>query len=575
MKACAHCKLQYPSDSATCFLCGRALEEMQDPLVGITIAGRYVIDRAIGEGGMATVYAAHHRLVDRPCAIKVMSERFAKSEVIRERFRREAKAAQKLAHPNIIEIFDQGETPEGSLYLVMELLRGETLAQVVERGKMTLARTLPIAIQIARALARAHDLEVIHRDLKPENIFLSEGHEGGDWVKILDFGIARSMQDTRLTGAGEVFGTPEYMAPERISSIDAGPAADLYSLGVILYEMLAGELPFDGSDVAAFFIKHLKERPKPLRERVSGVPEPLEKLVMELLEKEPKDRPVDAHRVHADLLAAALALGVRAPREVLNEVSPSRGPPKTLPPIAIDQWAHRTAVFDRMLKTAYPGGEAGLDEKLVEVKKLVREIAELRARGMEQQRTLEAIESRGREIRERFGHAVDALGLDASRARDDLKATQAQADSVRAEADLPRKKLVEMMPEMLRWEGRSAQTTPYRELAEAYRGAAKLIDEWADGHEAVKAVEIEVAARRGEVDDIEFQIKELRAALAKHEEQLEREEADRQRSVGDLGRRADELEKRLVEVSTDFCAPLRRLSALEALFVELETGAAA
>ena len=124
----------------------------------------------------------------------------------------------------------------------MELLDGETLADLLDHGKVPIERALPISIQIARALARAHDLEVIHRDLKPENIFLARDDDGRDLVKLLDFGIARSMQDTRLTGAGEVFGTPQYMAPERITSIDAGPSADLYALGVILYEMLTGAL---------------------------------------------------------------------------------------------------------------------------------------------------------------------------------------------------------------------------------------------------------------------------------------------------------------------------------------------
>ncbi|MEO6601351.1 MAG: protein kinase, partial [Polyangiaceae bacterium] len=169
MKSCTQCKLKYPDDAAGCFLCGGALVAIQDPLIGVTIAGRYQIEEVLGQGGMATVYAARHRLVDRPCAVKVMSPQYTRNEVIRERFRREAKAAQKLAHPNIIEIFDQGETPDGYLYLVMELLRGETLADVLEHGKVPLERGLPIMIQIARALARAHDLEVIHRDLKPEN----------------------------------------------------------------------------------------------------------------------------------------------------------------------------------------------------------------------------------------------------------------------------------------------------------------------------------------------------------------------------------------------------------------------
>ena len=261
MKACPQCNLKYPSESTSCFLDGAALVDIQDPRIGTTIAGRYLIEEVIGEGGMATVYRARHRLVDRPCAVKIMNHSFTGNDVIRERFRREAKAAQKLAHPNIIEIFDQGDTDDGSMYLVMELLEGETLADVLDRGRVPLEDALPILIQIARALARAHDLEVIHRDLKPENIFLANYPDGSTRVVLLDFGIARSNQDTRLTGSGEVFGTPQYMAPERITSIDAGPAADLYAVGVIMFEMLTGRLPFEANDVASFFIKHMKEDP--------------------------------------------------------------------------------------------------------------------------------------------------------------------------------------------------------------------------------------------------------------------------------------------------------------------------
>jgi len=576
MKSCSQCKLKYPDDSAACFLCGGALVALQDPLIGTTIGGRYQIEEVLGQGGMATVYAAHHRLVDRPCAVKVMSPQYTRNEIIRERFRREAKAAQKLAHPNIIEIFDQGETPEGNVYLVMELLKGETLADVLERGKVPLERGLPIMIQIARALARAHDLEVIHRDLKPENIFLALGSNGTDQVKLLEFGIARSMQDSRLTGAGEVFGTPQYMAPERITSIEAGPSADLYSLGVIMYEMLTGTFPFDATDITTFFIKHLKEAPASPKTHDPSIPDALERLVMECLAKDAKDRPVDAHRVQADLMAIAGAIGLRIQQDAFGDEAESRGPAKTLPPVAIDRWVRRTAVFEQMLGQAFPSQRPPeLVELFMEVKKLVREISELRAKAVAEQRALESIEARSRDIRQRLGHAVDALGVDASRARDELKGALAGAAALTLDMDRPASELKRSLTEILRWEGRSAFVEPYPELAAAYRRSAEIVDAWCVSKQRLKESEARVTARRGEVDDLEFQIKELRSALAKNEEALEREEVDCRTNVSELGPRADELEALLLERASRFCAPLRGKRELAGLFAELESDAQA
>jgi serine/threonine protein kinase len=576
MKACPQCNLRYPGGSVSCFVDGVTLVEIQDPRIGTTIAGRYQIERVIGEGGMATVYGARHRLVDRPCAIKVMSRSFARDEVIRERFRREAKAAQKLAHPNIIEIFDQGELDDGTLYLVMELLDGEPLADVLDHGgKIPLERALPVAIQISRALARAHDLEVIHRDLKPENIYLARDDAGGDHVKLLDFGIARSMQDTRLTGAGEVFGTPQYMAPERITSIDAGPAADLYALGVILYEMFTGQLPFEARDVTGWFIEHLKKQPAPPRSKEPSLPVALDRLVLQLLAKNVEERPVDAHRVHADLMAVAGAIGVRIPVETAQQELSSQHPAATLPPVAIDQWARRTSLFDRMLGRLSPAHRSPqLQQTLGEVKAMVAEIAELRSRSVKEQRALEGIDTRGRETRQRFGHAVDALGVDASKARDELRNAVAAAGALAIEVDKHQRRAIEAQKNAVFWEGRSGFQEPYKELAEAYRAMANGVDAWRRIAEKHKEAEAKTVAKRSELSDLEFQIHELRGALAKQQENQDQEEAQKRENIEAMGRRADELENRLLDLATRFCAPLRSRPELRPLFQELEAGVA-
>ncbi len=576
MKQCPQCKLKYPSESVTCFVDGTSLVDIPDPRIGTTLAGRYVIENVIGEGGMATVYRAQHKLVDRPCAVKIMNAALAKNEVIRERFRREAKAAQTLAHPNIIEIFDQGETQDGSMYLVMELLDGESLADVVERGKVPLERALPIWIQISRALARAHDFEVIHRDLKPENIFLQRLRSGGETVKLLDFGIARSMQDSRLTGAGEVFGTPQYMAPERITSIDAGPAADLYAVGVIMYEMLVGELPFDAPDVATFFIKHLKEAAPHPKSKDPTVPEQLDALVVELMAKAAKDRPVDAHKVHKDLLALAGAIGIRVPAEVPQDQPSSREPAPTLPPVAIDRWAKRTVLFEQMLQKVYgaqpPTEQAGL---LREVKELVREIAVLRGKAVQAQRKLEAVETRGRDGRQRFGNAVDALGIDASKARNDAKEEEARCDAARERFASAREAFVATHQEIVRWEGRSGFQEPYADLAKAYRGGAAAVEAWLVVRDELRACERVATEKKGFVADLDFQIQALRLALQNHEQEIEKEQSECETQVGNLGGKAEELEGQLLALATRFCAPLRSRPELGPLFQELEADAAA
>jgi len=577
MKSCPKCNLRYPDESTYCFVDGAVLEPLKDPRVGTTIAGRYLIENVLGEGGMATVYRARHTLIDRPCAVKILNPALARDKMVRERFRREAKSAKKLAHPNVIDIFDEGDTGDGTSFMVMELLDGEPLDAIVSRGPMSLDRALPIMIQVSRGIARAHDLEVIHRDLKPENIFIGRRDDGSDLVKLLDFGIARSAQDSRLTGVGEVFGTPQYMAPERITSIDAGGSQDLYALGVIFFEMITSTLPFDANDVPTFLLKHLKEPAPKISSRGVKVPPELENLIDSLMAKDPKQRPVDAHKVHNDLVAIAGKVGIQPPPEIQHEQrAAARAPAATLPPVTLDRWARRLIVFEQMLQRAFPGGPPPDQRQTLDsVKKFVAEIGGLRGSSVEDQRKLEGLEGRQREGRERYGRAVDALGVDASKAREFARGAREGVDPYTKAVTQARELAQKTQGEILHWEGRSGFNAPYAELSAAYRKMADVVDHWLKTYELEKQAVAWAEAKEQEVQDLDFQIQELRGQLSKFEQSLEQEHATLEQKVTAAGKRAGELEQALLELATRFCAPLRSRPELATLFTELETESAA
>ncbi len=574
MRICPRCQLKYPDDKDRCFVDGEPLAVMPDTRVGTVLGGRYLVESAIGEGGMATVYRARHTLVDRPVAIKVMAPHLTKDASLRERFRREAKNSASLAHPNIIEILDTGETDDGTAFMVMELLDGSSLAdRIAEQGALPPALVAELSLQIMRGLARAHDFQVIHRDLKPDNIFLHRGRDGRTVVKLLDFGIARSLHDSRLTSAGELFGTPQYMAPERVSSIDAGPLADLYAVGVIVYEMLTGELPFDADSLPGILIKHLQAEPPSIAAKVPNVPPSLEALVKKLLAKKPGDRPVDAHQVIKELLPLVPADVVSEAMQPTPAVGVLRQAARTLPPTTLERWARRAAVFEQMLARAYPGAAppAELAQALVALKRVIAQINELRAAGLKEQRKLDVLDTSVREARTRLGHAVDTLGVDLSSAREAARGARPEVQPHFDADRLAREAYVATHSRLIEAGWHLGVAAPTAEIAAAFRATADALAQWQHTHATAEKAQRWVEARDRAVTDLEFQVEALRAQRQRVEDTHEQEQDAIDARLIAHGRQIGALDEELMRLGERLAAPLRPRTDLGGLFVELET----
>lgn len=265
---------------------------------GQKISDRYQIIKSIGEGGMANVYLAYDTILDRNVAVKVLRGDLSSDEKFVRRFQREALSASSLSHPNIVEVYDVGED-NGQYYIVMEYIEGKHLKELLKkRGKLTLSEVIDIMLQITDGMSMAHDSYIIHRDIKPQNIMIQENGV----VKITDFGIAMAMNATQLTQTNSVMGSVHYLPPEQANGKGSTLQSDIYSMGILMYELLTGKLPYKGDNAVEIALKHLKETLPSIKEELPDLPQSVENIIIRAAAKNPKNRYSDAREIHEDLL---------------------------------------------------------------------------------------------------------------------------------------------------------------------------------------------------------------------------------------------------------------------------------
>lgn len=281
---------------------------------GQKINDRYEILQTIGEGGMANVYLAKDPILERNVAIKVLRGDLANDEKFVRRFQREALSASSLSHPNIVEIYDVGED-NGNYYIVMEYIPGKNLKQLLKkRGSLTVHEVVDIMLQITSAMSVAHDSMIIHRDLKPQNILIME--DGG--VKITDFGIAMALNATQLTQTNSAMGSVHYFPPEQANGKGATLKSDVYSLGIMMFELLTGELPFRGENAVEIALKHLKEPIPEIRSINPNIPQSVENIIIKATAKNQKNRYNNVNEMHEDLLTCLNKERLEEPKMVLK-----------------------------------------------------------------------------------------------------------------------------------------------------------------------------------------------------------------------------------------------------------------
>ena len=559
MKQCPTCGVRFHERATVCPIDGATLVQLPDPLIGRVIQERYLIEELIGSGGMGSVYRGSHQLLGRRVALKFLSPKLATDEASRTRFVREARAVNRVQHEHIIDVSDVGETEDSLVYMVMEYLVGRTLADDIAAAQLSLSRCCHIGRQLALALARAHELEVVHRDVKPNNVFLL--HKGGDadFVKLLDFGLARAKDDVSITKSNLLFGTPEYMSPEQASGATVGAKADLYAFGCLLFEMVTGRLPFEGAPTGLIY-KHVYEmppRPKSLR---SDAPDALESLILRLLHKDPARRPASAYEVADELTRCEAALPQVSVRPRVASIEPPGSSPSS--PAAPSR-AHEEVLWEdnlaslraRLSSTPAKDASRAMERaaELVDATKRLR--SDLGALTLSSARRHET----DRATMLRIGNALDALAMDEARAAQECETLQQQQ---RGEAELLDREVRRLLAAVHTFDGDGARSslTPADLLVVAR--------DWASKQERMLELQQRFSEKEAAKTDLRFQISHLKGRLASLEAAAQADleptearaseiEAEIHKNLAEIRDQADRVTRHLGKPASEVEAPAK------------------